>query len=193
MELGFIATTLTIVSMHPVDQWDSTAALLAAGTARAGHETMWARARSFISAGDHERAHLVASVMVVDPDGLVLLARHRRYGRWGPLGGHLESGDASLSAAGARELLEETALVARIHPAPIDVHLSPYRCRTTTEPVLHLDVLFVASTAGATPTLVASEELTELGWFATHDLPEPMPPGLAELIGLAKTAAYSHD
>lgn len=179
----------TIVSMHYTDQWDTTAALLAATSAPAGREAVWAQALAFINAGHHDDDHLVASVVVVEADGLVLLARHRRYGQWGPLGGHFESGDASLSAAAARELLEEAALEARVHPAPIDVRLSSYRCRTITEPLLHLDVLFAAFAAGPTPALVASDELTVLEWFATHDLPAPLLPATAELVGLATAVA----
>lgn len=180
----------TIVSMrHTANQWDSTAALLAATPAPAGREALRTHALAFLDAGHRDGAHLVASVLVVETGGLVLLARHRRYGRWGPLGGHLDSGDASLSAAAARELLEEAALTANVHPAPIDVRLSSYRCRTAAEPLLHLDVLFAAFVAAPAPALVASDELTGLEWFATRDLPAPLTPVTAELVGLATAAA----
>lgn len=175
----------TIMSMHQTDQWDSTAALLAASPSPAGREAMWSQALEFIGAKNHGHAHLVASVVVVGADGLVLLARHRRYGKWGPVGGHVEPGDANLRAAAARELLEEAALVARVHPTPIDVRLSSYRCRTTTEPVPHLDVLFAASAAGRAPDLVASDELTGLGWFTPGDLPTPLLAATEALVGLA--------
>ncbi len=110
---------------HAADQWDSTTALLAATPAPAGREAVWVQALAFLDAGHRDGAHLVASVLVIDAGGLVLLARHHRYWQWGPLGGHLDPGDASLSAAAARELLEEAALAAHVHPAPIDVRLSP--------------------------------------------------------------------
>jgi 8-oxo-dGTP pyrophosphatase MutT (NUDIX family) len=175
--------------MRHTDQWESTAALLAATPAPAGHEAMWAEASAFCYAGQRDDAHLVASVFVVRSDGLVLLARHRRYGRWGPLGGHFQSGDASLSAAAARELLEEAALVAHVHPTPIDVHLSSYPCRTSGGPVRHLDVCFAASAAWPGAALVASHELTGLGWFATGDLPTPLIPPSAEMVARATAAA----
>jgi 8-oxo-dGTP pyrophosphatase MutT (NUDIX family) len=174
---------------HTANQWDSTAALLAATPAPSGREAVWAHALAFLDAGHRDGAHLVASVLVVETGGLVLLARHRRYGQWGPLGGHLDSGDASLSAAAARELLEEAALTAHVQPAPIDVHLSSYRCRTAAEPLLHLDVLFAAFVAAPAPALVANDELTGLEWFATRDLPAPLTPVIAELVGLATPAA----
>ena len=91
----------------------------------------------------------------------------------------------------ARELLEEATLVARIHPSPIDVHLSSFRCRTSTEPVLHLDVIFAAFVSGSAPALVNSDELTGLEWFATGDLPVPLLPVTTELVGLATAAANS--
>src|ERR1700685_67488 len=159
---------------HTADQWNSTAALLAAGVP-VGREAMWAQALSFLDAGHRDHDHLVASVVVVDAGGLVLLARHRRYPRWGPLRGHLGAAAASLCAAAARELFEETGLAAQVHPAPIDVRLSSYRCRTVDEPVSHLAVPFVAFTAASAPALVASDELTGLEWFGARELPSQTP------------------
>jgi 8-oxo-dGTP pyrophosphatase MutT (NUDIX family) len=174
--------------LHSTDQWDSTAELFAAEASPTGREAMWDQARAFIDAGRHDGAHLVASVIVVDADGLVLLARHRRYPQWGPLGGHLERDDASLCAAAARELFEEAGLAANVHPSPIDVRLWSYRCRTVAEPVLHLDVQFVAFAKASAPPLVASDELTGLEWFGARDLTSLTPAG-AELVGLAVAAA----
>lgn len=173
---------------HSTNQWNSAAALLAAAPAPAGREAVWAQALAFLDSGHRDGAHLVASVLVVDAGGLVLLARHRRYRQWGPLGGHLDTNDASLCAAAARELFEEAGLVAHVHPAPIDVHLSSYRCRTVAEPVLHLDVQFVAFATASTPAVVAGDELTGLDWFGARDLPT-LTPAAAELVGLAVAAA----
>jgi len=122
---------------------------------------------------------------VVDADRLVLLARHRRYGRWGPIGGHVDQGDSSLSAAAARELLEETGLAAGVGSAPIDVRLFSYPCRTSTEPVPHLDVRFAAFIGISTPELVANDELMGLDWFDVVRLPAPLTPDTEELVGLA--------
>jgi 8-oxo-dGTP pyrophosphatase MutT (NUDIX family) len=176
------------VAHHTSDQWNSTAALLNAALAPAGREAEWDKALAFLNEGNRDVAHLVASVVVVDADGLVLLVRHRRYPRWGPLGGHLDPNDASLCTAAGRELLEEVSLKAMVHPAPIDVRLTSYRCRSVTEPVLHLDVQFVAFATASTPALVASEELTGFEWFGATDL-APLSPSAVELIGLAREAA----
>ena len=174
--------------MRQIDQWDSTAALLAATAAPEGRDAMWAQSLAFLGAGPRDDAHLVASVIVVNDDGLVLLARHRRYGRWGPLGGHLEAGDESIAATAARELIEETSLAAHVHPAPIDVRLSSYPCRTAINPVPHLDVCFVARVDARARQLLASAELTGLEWFARGDLPAPIVPLSAKLVDLAIAA-----
>jgi 8-oxo-dGTP pyrophosphatase MutT (NUDIX family) len=172
---------------HNTDQWSSTAALLASSPP-AGRTAEWAVARAYLEAGRTDGDHLVASVVVVDAGGLVLLARHRRYPRWGPLGGHMEPNDADLCAAAARELFEETGLTAPVQPGPIDVRLSSYRCRTVAEPVHHLDVQFVAFAAASTPTLFPSDELTGLDWFDARNLPS-LTPAAVELIRLAGAAA----
>lgn len=170
------------------DQWNSTAALLAAAPAPVGRETAWGQALAFLEAGHGGGTHLVASVLVVDADGLVLLARHRRYRQWGPLGGHLEPNDANLCAAASRELFEEAGLAAHVHPAPFDVRLSSFQCRTVAEPVLHLDVQFVALAAASSPALVASDELTGLDWFGALNLPS-LRPAARKLVRRAGASA----
>ena len=170
---------------HAAEQWASATALLTTSPVPPGREALWARALTFLDVGRRGGAHLVASVIVIDDGGLVLLARHHHYLRWGPLGGHLDPGDSSLIAAAARELLEEAGLAAQIHPAPINVLLASYRCRSVVEPVLHLDVCFAASIASPAPALIANDELTGLEWFDPRSLPAPLTPPTAELVELA--------
>lgn len=179
------------VMRHP-DPWVSTVALLADMPVPAGGETSWASARAFLSSARRDDIHIVASVLVVDASGQVLLARHRRYGQWGLVGGHVNAEDASLWAAGARELLEETSLDAEILRAPVDIHVTSYACRTTTAPTPHLDVCFTARARGRAPSFVTGGELSELGWFAPDRLPAPLAPGVAEIIPRAMTA-LRHD
>lgn len=173
---------------HTSDQWHSVAALFAATAAPAGREAVWGQALAFLEGGHRDDDHLVASVLVVDPGGLVILARHRRYRQWGPLGGHLESGDAGLCAAAARELFEETGLVAHVNPAPVDVRLSSFRCRTVADPILHLDAQFIALSTTNAPALISNDELTGLEWFGTGDM-SSLTPAAAALVGRARTAA----
>jgi 8-oxo-dGTP pyrophosphatase MutT (NUDIX family) len=170
---------------HAAKQWDSATVLLTTNPTPAGREAEWAQALTFLDVGQRDDAHLVASVIVIDDGGLVLLARHHRYLRWGPLGGHMDRGDANLITTAARELLEETGLAAHVHPAPINVLLASYRCRSVVEPVLHLDVCFAASIAKSAPVLIANDELTGLEWFDPRTLPAPLTPPTAELMDLA--------
>ena len=174
---------------HAAKQWDSATALLTTNPVPAGSEAVWAQALTFLDVGQRDGAHLVASVLVIDDGGLVLLARHHRYRQWGPLGGHLDPGDSSLIAAAARELLEEAGIAAHVHPAPINVLLASYRCRSVVESVLHLDVCFSAFIAAPAPALIANNELTGLEWFDPRSLPAPLTPPTAELVGLASAAA----
>ena len=174
---------------HAAKQWDSATALLTTNPVPAGSEAVWAQALTFLDVGQRDGAHLVASVLVIDDGGLVLLARHHRYRQWGPLGGHLDPGDSSLIAAAARELLEEAGIAAHVHPAPINVLLASYRCRSVVESVLHLDVCFAAFIAEPAPALIANNELTGLEWFDPRSLPAPLTPPTAELVGLASAAA----
>jgi 8-oxo-dGTP pyrophosphatase MutT (NUDIX family) len=140
--------------------------LLAVTTAAGESEAMWVTALALFNAGHRDVVDLVASLLVVRTDGLVLLAHHHHYGQWGLLGGYVESGDTSLSAATTRELLEDTAIEAHVHPALIDVHMAAFA-------------------PGTAPDVVANDELTGLEWFAVRDLPAPLTPVAAELVGHA--------
>jgi 8-oxo-dGTP pyrophosphatase MutT (NUDIX family) len=166
------------------EQWRLARTLLASSTAPERREIMWQAAREVLE-GEHGDAHLVASVLVVDSGGRVLLARHRRYLRWGLLGGHLELGDVDLAAAAEREQFEESSLSVTVHRTPLDAHLSTYQCRTAEAPVRHVDVCFVGRVKTPTPTTHANSELTGLEWFDVERLPTPLVPGIAELVELA--------
>lgn len=174
----------------PLDLWTAAAALLAPASAPRGRDEAWAQASALLEEGDRDGIHLVASAFVVDVKGLVLLARHRRYGQWGPVGGHVEASDADLRAAASREISEETGLAATVGPVPLDVILSSYRCRTMAQPMCHLDVLFVALTTESSPHLVVTDELTEHVWCGTEDLP-PLDPAARELVRRAVEVAAS--
>ncbi len=167
-------------------------ALLDSTPAPEGRESTWGSARGFLESDGRHDAHLVASVLVVDASGMVLLARHRRYEQWGPLGGHVDAVDASLLEAAARELFEETSLAARFVSRPVEVNLSTYSCRRADAPTAHLDVCFVALTDDTAPALVASGEICELGWFAPDALPTPLVAGVADVIAMATAARGRH-
>ena len=178
--------------MRQADQWEFAAALLDATPAPEGRESTWVSARGFLESDGRHDAHLVASVLVADALGMVLLARHRRYGQWGPLGGHVDAADASLLEAATRELFEETSLAARFVSRPVEHNMSFYTCRTADAPTAHLDVCFVAHTDDTAPALVASGEICELGWFAPDALPTPLVVGVADVIAMATAARGRH-
>jgi 8-oxo-dGTP pyrophosphatase MutT (NUDIX family) len=140
----------------------------------------------------HRAGHVTASTLVVGEDGRVLLCLHGRMGLWMQLGGHCESGDATLAAAALREATEESGLSGlRLLPDPIDVDVHAVRCAHgdggPAEPSYHFDVRFVAvCPAGAVEQV--SAESAALGWFAPDDLPQPLADGVAQQIAPALAA-----
>jgi 8-oxo-dGTP pyrophosphatase MutT (NUDIX family) len=107
----------------------------------------------------------------------VLLARHRKLGRWLQLGGHADSEGDPLAVA-LREAREESGLekiepVATgapgepIVPLDLDVHEIPAR---PGEPAhLHWDVRFLLQAAPG-QALAMSEESTDLRWVPRAEL-----------------------
>ena len=135
--------------------------------------------------------HLTASTLVLSDDlSHVLLTLHAKAGRWFQLGGHTETGDATLAAAALREATEESGLPdlrLRVVPVHLDEHEVAFcggRGEKDGAAVHHLDVRFVAVAApGAVPQL--SEESLDLRWWLVDDLPDP---DLVEPVGLARRA-----
>src|SRR5258706_8820797 len=86
--------------------------------------------------------HITTSGLVLSPDAdRILILHHRRLERWLLPGGHVEPSDATIDAAAAREVFEETGLaVSGGLLAGADVHGIPGNGR---EPYhLHHDLLF---------------------------------------------------
>ena len=129
--------------------------------------------------------HLTASTLVVSADrSAVLLTLHRKAQRWFQLGGHLETGDATLLDAAAREAREESGVEALVlDPVPVQLseHAVPF-CGGSGD-VHHLDVRFVA-VAPADAVHAVSEESLDVRWWPVDALPDP-DADLAELVSLA--------
>jgi 8-oxo-dGTP pyrophosphatase MutT (NUDIX family) len=131
-------------------------------------------------------AHVTASGVVLDPSlTQVLLVLHGRARIWVQPGGHLEPGDTTLAAAAAREVLEETGLVAEVIPVPAKLSRHHAPCRPG-EVDWHLDVQF-ACIAAADPPTVSTESLG-VGWYPLSALPDPLADGMAfaEALDLAR-------
>lgn len=103
--------------------------------------------------------HVTASGLVLTDDRTrLLLVYHRRLSRWLQPGGHIEPEDATLPAAAAREVLEETGV--RVEPAAavlvgVDVHPIPPSAKRGEPAHEHFDCVFrftaTAAAAGLQP------------------------------------------
>lgn len=144
------------------------------------------------------REHLTASLFVLNRELThILLALHKKAGMWLQFGGHLERTDASLTAAGWREGLEESGLAGYSdfleRPSDIDIHqLGDGFAGVCSE---HWDVGFVAIADSASEVAVSAES-AEIGWFPIADLPGGsagnMYPRVAAAVARARDYSYPH-
>lgn len=131
-----------------------------------------------------EPGHVTVGIVVLDPDGRVLLTLHPKFGRWLQLGGHLEPGDASVAAAAAREAAEESGIDGLVLlPGIIDIDIHAVPCPAPGG--AHHDLRYLAvAPAGAAP--VRSAESLDLAWFA--DLPPNTDESVARAVRAARGA-----
>jgi len=116
--------------------------------------------RRFMTAA-HERFLVGVTGLGVDPQGRVLLARHR-FGapQWRFLGGFLGRRERVEDAL-AREIREETGLAIEVGPV-LEV-VTGFRWA-------RVELVFAFRVTGGTEALTA--EVAELGWFPTDALPD---------------------
>lgn len=131
--------------------------------------------------------HLTASAVVVSPDGgRVLLLRHPRFGRWGPLGGHVAGAETLLDAV-HREVAEESGLTGvRVLAPALGVTQHLLTC-SRAEEATHRDHLFAVVADPGQP--LRPESGAGLAWFAVDALPEPAVAGLGAWVSAAARAA----
>lgn len=100
--------------------------------------------------------------------GRILLIRHKRLGKWLPVGGELEPGETPLEAA-RRELREETGLEGRFEPVlPIDgtpPGYIGYEEHLAGSKGLHMNFVFVADVESE--QVVSNGEYDEYCWTST--------------------------
>lgn len=115
--------------------------------------------------------HVTASAVLLAPDRRVLLVHHRALDRWLCPGGHLEPGDSDLSAAAARELMEETGLRADSFepvgsaPLHVDVHPIPANDAKDEPEHRHFDFRMVFRMTGQGALSPQQEEVMGVAWL----------------------------
>lgn len=126
----------------------------------------------------HKQYDYVVSIFIVNSDS-VLFALHKRYGKWLPIGGHIEL-DEDPEMAIYREAKEETGLDIKligirpdfnvpgvkslITPAFMNVH-------QTTPDHKHISLMYIATTKSA--KFIVSDEHVELRWIREDELTDP--------------------
>jgi ADP-ribose pyrophosphatase YjhB (NUDIX family) len=103
---------------------------------------------------------------VIERDGRYLLARRRDIGWWHLIGGGLEYGE-TIQQGLLREVREEIGVSIDILRL-VGVYMKPQKQEVVLAFLCHL--------AADTAEPKASEEITEIGWFVTDHLPQPLLP-----------------
>jgi ADP-ribose pyrophosphatase YjhB (NUDIX family) len=111
----------------------------------------------------------VGVLALIERDGELLLERRSDCGRWGLIGGAVES-EEGLEEALAREVLEETGLVVEVREL-FGVSADPSRrVRYPDGNVVRVIAFVYKARATDFSTLLPSEESEELRFFAPEDL-----------------------
>lgn len=127
--------------------------------------------------------HFTASALPIAADGTaVCLVHHRRLGQWVQPGGHFEATDATVAAAAAREMSEETGLIGEVDSVPLLLSRHAAPCGVGE---WHLDVQLMAVTPVRNP--IINPESIEVSWFEAATLPARTASGVKNLVSLAVT------
>lgn len=110
----------------------------------------------------------VASAVVVDGDGRVLLNRRADSGAWGLPGGIIEPGEEPADAA-ARECFEETGVLV-VPEVLSSLAVSPESTLANGDQVQCLEITFRCRPVGG-EARVNDDESLEVGWFPLSALP----------------------
>lgn len=120
--------------------------------------------------------------VVLDDAGRLLLGRRADTGDWALPSGILEPGEQPADGL-AREVEEETCVQVRVE-ALTSVWTQPELGYPNGDRSQYLDLCFLCRHVSGDPR-VGDGELTEVGWFDRHDLPEGLRPSSAVKIARA--------
>jgi 8-oxo-dGTP pyrophosphatase MutT (NUDIX family) len=134
----------------------------------------------------HETYDFVASAFVVY-NNKVLFANHPRYGKWLPIGGHVEL-DEDPEETLLREIKEEAGLEVRLlgdrpelHTPGVKTLVTPHYMNVHEANPPHKHISLIYFVAAKSDKVVKSDEHTELLWLSDKDLDSPeydLPPSL---------------
>ena len=139
------------------------------------------------------------SAVVTDDDGRLLLGRRADNGLWAVVSGILEPGEQPAAAA-AREILEETGVVAEVvrgaAAAGLRVDSGGVVRYPNGDQAQYLDVCFWFRAVGG-EAHVGDDESLEVAWFSPGELPEDLTTSSRERIAhtldfIAATRAGEH-
>ena len=107
--------------------------------------------------------------VLIERHGKILLVRRKHHGTgsWSAPGGYLDLGE-ELADAAKREVREETALEIE------DVRFVAVVNDRFDDGKHNVTVWFAAGQVAGEATVAATDELSEVGWFAWDALPEPL-------------------
>jgi 8-oxo-dGTP diphosphatase len=122
------------------------------------------------------------AIIITKNDRLLLIKRKGAHGHgtWSTPGGHLEYGETPEQCA-RREAMEE-----------VGVDVEDIRFRAVTNDIFdatgrHYITLWMEGELIGEPTIAAEREVSEMGWFAWDELPEPL---FIPLENLVKKNSY---
>lgn len=140
-----------------------------------------------MSTGERPQYPVGVNVAVIRGNKILLGKRTQGYkaGTWGLPGGHLEFGEA-MTAAAARELMEETGMTAQRFEFANLVN-DKKQANNTENKKHYLQVGFLAIEPTGEPALKEPELCEEWRWFDLADLPADIfPPHLEQVQLFAK-------
>jgi 8-oxo-dGTP pyrophosphatase MutT (NUDIX family) len=117
-----------------------------------------------------EPGHITCTALVFHPSGpLVLMMHHHRLHRWLLPGGHVELTDPSLSAAAAREAVEETTVLLDSTCASVLVGIDVHGIPAQKDEPYHLHHDLIWCLRAQSDAIEVTDEAPQVMWAAEGD------------------------